>query len=175
MRTLTRVQFGNPILRKRAKKITLNRIKTATLQRLIKEMFFTIHPIGVGLAAPQIGKSIQLIVIDIHPLPHRPNVKPYKRVIINPIILKSSNEQTLGYEGCLSFEGLRAETPRSKRIHVRYDDEHGIKQEEWVDGLVAKVFQHEIDHLNGVLFIDHVKNPHTIMTTEEFKKRRGRL
>ena len=175
MKTLTRVQFGNPILRKRAKKIPLKQIRAAAFQRLIKEMFLTIHPIGVGLAAPQIGKSIQLIVIDIHPLPHRPNVKPYKRVIINPIILESSNKQTLGYEGCLSFEGLRAEASRPKQIHVRYYDEHGTRQEEWVNGFIAKVFQHEIDHLNGVLFIDHVKNPHTIMTTEEFKKRVGRL
>lgn len=171
MPILPRTQFGNPILRKKARRLSLQEIKTPSIKRLIKQMFLTIQEIGVGLAAPQIGKSIQLAVIDVHPLPHRPNVEPFQRVIINPKILAYSKKEQAGYEGCLSFNELRAEAYRSTRIHVRYLDEQGTSHTEWVEGFLATVFQHEIDHLNGILFIDHVKDPHTIITTEEFKKR----
>jgi peptide deformylase len=167
---LPRTQFGNPILRLKAKRVPLKMLKTPAFKKLLDQMFFTIQDIGVGLAAPQIGKSLQLAVIDVHPLPHRPNVERYKRVIINPKILTYSKKVERGYEGCLSFDGLRAEAVRSTKLQVSYQDETGKKQTEWVDGFLAKVFQHEIDHLNGVLFIDHVHDTHTIMTTEEFNK-----
>ena len=174
MKQLPRTRFGNPILRQKAKRVSLKELQTLAMKRLIKDMFFTIEEIGVGLAAPQIEKSLQLAVINVHPLPHRPNVETFKRVIVNPKILKYSREQEAEYEGCLSFTGLRAEAHRSKRIQVSYTDEHGKKYTEWVEGFLARVFQHEIDHLNGVLFVDHVKDSHSIMTTEEFKLRASR-
>ena len=171
MTSLPRTNFGNPILRKKAKRVTLAQLKSPTFKRLIKDMFHTVEPIGVGLAAPQVGKSLQLAVIDIHSLQHRPNVEPYKQVIINPEILSYSKEQDAMYEGCLSFVGLRAEAHRSKRIQVRYIDEKGEKHTEWIEGFRARVFQHEIDHLNGTLFVDRVIDTHTILTTEEYTKR----
>jgi peptide deformylase len=170
MHPLPRTQFGNPILRQKAKKLSLEEISTPSFKRLIKEMFFTIQDIGIGLAAPQVGKSIQLAVIDIHPLSHRPDVELFKRVLINPKILEYSREKENGYEGCLSFDELRAETTRSKRVKVSYLDEQGTIHVEWIEGLVAKAFQHEIDHLNGVLYVDHVQDSRTIMTTKEFNK-----
>lgn len=175
MKPFTRTQFGNPILRTKAKRVSLKELQTPTFKNLIKRMFFTIEGIGVGLAAPQIGLSIQLAVIDIRPLPHRPNVELFRRVIINPKILAYSKVQEAGYEGCLSFDGLRAEAVRAERVQVSYTDEHGAKQAEWTEGFVAKVFQHEIDHLNGVLFVDHVQDSHTIMTTDEFTKRSKKM
>ncbi len=175
MKPLVRTQFGNPILRKKAARVPLKDLKTLAFKRLIKHMFFTIENIGVGLAAPQIGKSIQLAVIHVRPLPHRPDVELFKRVIINPKILAYSKAHEAGYEGCLSFDGLRAEASRAKRIQVSYTDEHGAKQVEWAEGFIAKVFQHEIDHLNGVLFVDRVQDSHTIMTTEEFAKQSKKM
>lgn len=106
----------------------------------------------------------------IHPLPHRPNVETFKSVIMNPKILEYSEEKESGYEGCLSFDGLRAEATGSKRVKVSYYDQNAKKHVEWVEGFRAKVFQHEIDHLHGVLFIDHVTDMRTVMTTEEFNK-----
>lgn len=175
MKLLTRTQFGNPILRKKAKRVTLEQMKTPAFKRLIKDMFFTIEEIGVGLAAPQIGQSIQLAVINVHPLPHRPDVEGFRRVIINPKILEYSKEEEGDYEGCLSFDGLRAEAYRATMVKVSYLDETGKRHVEWADGFLAKVFQHEIDHLNGVLFIDHVEDTHTVMTTEEFKRQIGKM
>lgn len=171
MKILPRTQFGNPILRKKAEPVDLATINTPAFRELIKNMFFTIEEIGVGLAAPQIGTSIQLAVINIHPLPHRPTVQPFRRVIINPEITKYSQEQVSEYEGCLSFDELRAEASRSTWVEVTYFNENGEKCSERAEGFVAKVFQHEIDHLNGVLFVDRMKDTRTIMTTAEFNKR----
>lgn len=171
MKPLLRTKFGNPILRKKAKRVSLDEMKSPAFKRLVKEMFLNIENSGVGLAAPQIGKSIQLAVINVHPLPHRPYVDSFKRVIVNPKILEYSREEDPSYEGCLSFDGLRAEAYRAKRIKVSYMDEHGKKYVEWVDGFLATVFQHEVDHLNGVLFVDHVKDSRTIITAEEYVKR----
>lgn len=175
MNPLPRTQFGNPILRQVAKRVPLTMLKTPAFKRLVKHMFFTIQGIGVGLAAPQIGKSLQLAVIDVRPLPHRPDVEPFKRVLVNPKILHQSKEAELGYEGCLSFDGLRAEAARSCWVEVEYVDETGKKCRERAEGFIAKVFQHEIDHLNGTLFVDRVQDTRTFMTTEEFNKRKKRL
>ncbi len=171
MAALKLTQFGNPILRKKAKSIPLRKIATAQFKKLIKQMFDTIRDVGVGLAAPQIGKSIRLAVIDIHPLPHRPHVIPTKRVLINPEILSYSTTTESDYEGCLSFEGVRGSVPRAKRVTVCYYNEKGEKCTETATGFFAKVLQHEIDHLNGVLYIDRMKNTRSLMTTDEFTKR----
>ncbi|MBI4599292.1 peptide deformylase [Candidatus Uhrbacteria bacterium] len=168
---MSRTQFGNPILRRRAKKVALKDVHTQTFETLIARMFFTIQDIGVGLAAPQIGKSIRLAVIDVHPLPHRPDVVPYKRVIVNPKIISYSKSVESDYEGCLSCGGIWGKVPRSKSVAVEYYDEHGEKHREVVRGFLAKVFQHEIDHLNGILYVDRMTDMHTLMTAEEFNKR----
>ncbi|MDP2630081.1 MAG: peptide deformylase [Candidatus Uhrbacteria bacterium] len=164
-------QFGNPILRKKAKAIPLKKIRTTSFKKLIGQMFGMIQDIGVGLAAPQIGKSIRLAVIDIHPLPHRPQVEPIKRVLINPKILSCSRVTESDYEGCLSFDGVRGSVPRAKRVTVCYYNEKGEKRTETATGFFAKVLQHEIDHLNGVLYVDRMKDMRTLMTADEYSKR----
>lgn len=134
-------------------------------------MFATIQDIGVGLAASQIGKSIQLAVIDIHSLPHRPHVVPDKRVIVNPTITRYSKNKELAYEGCLSCDGLWGEVPRSEEVSIEYYDERGVKHREVARGFLAKVFQHEIDHLNGILYVDRMTDMRTLMTAQEYEKR----
>ena len=170
MKPIHAIKFGNPILRKKAKRISLKKLGDPTFKKLIRRMFLAIQNIGVGLAAPQIGKSIQLAVIDIHSLPHRPKVKPIKRVLINPKILSFSKKCGKDYEGCLSFSELRAAALRPLWVKVSYFDENGKQRIETHKGFAAKVFQHEIDHLNGVLFVDRVRDPETIITTREYLK-----
>lgn len=171
MTTLKRTQFGNPILRKKAKAVPLAHISRASFKKLVRQMFDVIQDVGVGLAAPQIGKSIKLAVIDIHPLPHRPHVSPIQRVIINPKILTYTKSTKSDYEGCLSCEGIRGFVPRSTRITVRYYNEEGKKITETADGFFARVLQHEIDHLNGVLYVDRMKDMRKLITTDEYSKR----
>ena len=125
MKPLPRTQFGNPILRRKAKRVVLKELHKPALKILIQDMFATIQDIGVGLAAPQVGKSIQLAVIDVHALSHRPKVSPYKQVIINPKIVAYSKNRESDYEGCLSCDGLRGKVPRSKEVTVEYYDEKG--------------------------------------------------
>lgn len=171
MAHLSRTQFGNPILRKKAKKIPLRKVLTPAFKRLIHDMFATIQDIGIGLAAPQIGKSIQLAVIDIHSLPHRPHGIPMRRVLINPEIVRYSRKTESEYEGCLSCEGIRGSVPRSSRVEVCYYNEKSERCQEVATGLFAKVLQHEIDHLNGILYVDRMKNITTLMTVQEYSKR----
>lgn len=171
MSILQRTQFGDPILRKKAKRVVLKTIHTPAFKTLVRDMFATIQDIGVGLAAPQVGKSIQLAVIDVHPLPHRPHVEPYKRAIINPRIIQYSRSTVLGYEGCLSCDGVRGRVPRAKEVAVEYRDDCGVKHREVARGLLARVFQHEIDHLHGILYVDHMADMRTLMTVQEYEKR----
>ena len=170
MEHLTRTQFGNPILRQRATRVPLAFLQTKAAKTLLQNMFYTIEKIGVGLAAPQVGLPYQLAVIHVRPLPHRPRVERYKRVIVNPKIIRASTKQQHAFEGCLSCDGLRGEVPRAQWVDVVYWDETGVKHEERAEGFLATVFQHEIDHLNGILYVDRMKGMRTLMTTEEFRR-----
>lgn len=178
MKILSRTQFGNPILRKQTKQLSLNTIQSPAIQQLIKDMRHTLisKKLGIGLAAPQVGKSIALAVIAIRPTPHRPKVKSYDLVLINPVITASSDKKSLMWEGCISAGSkgtadLFAKVPRHNQIKVKFLDENGEKQIKNFRGLRAQVIQHEIDHLQGILFVDHVKDPKTFMTYAEYMKR----
>ena len=130
---------------------------------------------GVGIAAPQVGVSIALSVIGIKPTPNRPNLEPFETVIINPEIIETYGSRKRLWEGCISCgtgnNTLFAQVSRYKRIKLRWLDEKGTKREEILDGFVAHVAQHEVDHLNGVLFVDRVKDPSTFMMADEYRKR----
>jgi peptide deformylase len=170
---LSRTQFGNPILRARAKATPAEFIKTAAFRALIKNMFHTMHRAhGVGLAAPQIGASIQLAVLQIPSRDLRVRGAALgKHVIINPKILWHSKNTLLDWEGCLSFPPARGQVPRWASIRVKYMNEKGERVAEKYDGFAARVFQHEIDHLNGVVYIDRMPNMKTLMTHQEFMQR----
>jgi peptide deformylase len=147
--------YGDPVLRKKAQNID----KTyPDLPRLIEDMFETMYAShGVGLAAPQIGKSINLFIIDTTPFaddetPHT----PIKKVFINPEILDETGDEWEFEEGCLSIPQIRENVWRQEQLTIRYVDEFFNEHTETYDDIVARVIQHEYDHCQGVLFIDHL-------------------
>ena len=173
MRVLPRTYFGNPILRKRSRDVAANFARTVAGKRLIAQMFYTMRRAnGVGLAAPQIGKGVRLAVIELYPTSLRRDLaKAEKVVVVNPKITWRSKEKAYDWEGCLSFPGVRGRVPRAKRIKVRYIDSEGQPVTAELSGFPARVFQHEIDHLDGVVYVDHIDDMKTLMTTGEFVKR----
>ena len=173
MKVLPRTKFGNPILRAKAEKVPLSELKTKYFKNLIERMFYTMKQAhGIGLAAPQISKSIQLFVAQISPTKLRPNLKPLpKTIAINPKIIQQSKEMEEDWEGCLSCPTIRGKVPRHKKITVVYYDEFGEKQTVRLEGLQARLFQHEIDHLNGNVYVDRMKDMKSLMTLSEFEER----
>jgi peptide deformylase len=123
-----------------------------TVRALLPRMFATMYRApGIGLAAPQVGVDLAVTVIDL-----MPDDKPAPFVLINPEIIGTSTELATREEGCLSLPGQYAEVSRPARVKVRYEDPAGARHEMEAEGLLAACLQHEIDHLNGVLFIDHL-------------------
>jgi peptide deformylase len=173
MKRLPRCYFGNPVLRIKAKPVSKHKFGTSDLQELIREMFFTMRRVGgVGLAAPQIGKSIQLAVVEINKTLLRPGVVSLEpTVIVNPAIVSHSRKRVTDWEGCLSFPNARGLVPRYQHILVSYFDQFGEKKRLRLEGFQARVFQHEIDHLNGTLYVDRMPDMKSLMTLDEFKKR----
>ncbi len=134
---------------------------------------------GIGLAAPQVGVSVALSIIGIKPTPTRPELEPFDAVIINPTY-DGIGRRTGMWEGCQSSGSgkntLYAKALRYKHIHATWFDENAELQEAQLSGFVAHVFQHETDHLNGILFVDRVSDTRTYMLASEYRKlirRRG--
>jgi peptide deformylase len=149
----------------------------ADLQRLIDDMIETLREAnGVGLAAPQVGRPLRLAVIETLPDEDEEGneIEGTRElfVIINPEIFWTSRETAKGIEGCLSIPGYVGEVERPESIRVRGLDRHGRKMRLRLYDWTARIFQHEIDHLNGVLYIDKLTGPENIWTEEEFEKMR---
>jgi peptide deformylase len=168
--------FGNAILRGNMRKLTPKKILSDEIQLLIKNMYYTLREkqYGVGIAAPQIGIPIALSVIGIKPTPTRPHLKPFNTVLINPIIVETFGEEEEMWEGCISSgEGdntLYAKVPRFEKVRLQWLDENAKEHSEVLEGFVAHVAQHETDHLNGILFVDRVKDTKNYMLADEYKK-----
>ena len=149
--------YGQPVLRKVAEDIDKD---YPGLQQLIADMFETLtHSEGIGLAAPQIGKSIRLVVIDLDPLKDDlPEYTGFRKAYINPHIIEKDDksEKLSSEEGCLSIPGIHENVTRPSRIRVQWMDEQFEQHDEWVEGYLARVMQHEFDHLDGVMFVDHL-------------------
>lgn len=148
--------YGMPVLRKVCEDITPD---YPELDKLIENMFATMDRAdGVGLAAPQIGKSIRVVVVDLNVLSADfPEYKGYRKAFINPHILEVFDEETdRQEEGCLSVPRVSETVERPTKIRVRYQDTDFNEHEEIVEGFLARCMQHEFDHLEGVLFIDHI-------------------
>ncbi len=140
--------LGDPVLRKKAEPVASI---DDDVRRLIKDMFDTMYEAdGVGLAAPQVGVSHRVIVID----PREQDIKPLG--LVNPIILESGDESDRGEEGCLSIPGLKDIVERPASIVLEALDVEGKPVRIEAEGLLARVLQHEVDHLDGILFIDRV-------------------
>ncbi|GAB3194301.1 peptide deformylase [Pontibacter aydingkolensis] len=147
--------YGDPVLKEEAQDIPQD---YPNLQELIQDMFDTMYYAhGVGLAAPQISKSIRLFVIDSEPMMDEGDEgKGVKKAFINPEIIEESGEEWGFEEGCLSIPGVRETVYRPERIVIRYFDEEWNEHEDTYDGMTARVIQHEYDHIEGILFTDHL-------------------
>ncbi len=148
--------YGQPVLRKESLDIEKD---YPNLKELIANMFETMEESnGVGLAAPQIGLSIRVVVIDLDVLSEDfPEYKGFKKGFINPHILEYDETKTESLdEGCLSLPGIQEKVVRPTRIHVQYLDEELQEHDEWVEGYLARVMQHEFDHLDAKMFIDRI-------------------
>ncbi|MBP3408229.1 MAG: peptide deformylase [Bacteroidaceae bacterium] len=147
--------YGQPVLRKVAEDITPD---YPELKSLIESMFDTMHQAeGIGLAAPQVGLAIRLVVVDLDVLSEDfPEFKDFRRVYINAHIIETSDETDTMEEGCLSLPGIHEKVTRPSRIHVQYLDENFVEHDEWVEGYLARVMQHEFDHLEGKVFSDRI-------------------
>jgi peptide deformylase len=177
MKILRRAQFGNPVLRQSARELTHEEILSDKTQELLANMRYTLEKkaYGVGLAAPQVGQSVAISVIGIKPTPTRPNNPVVNMIVINPKIVRTYGRREPMWEGCVSFGDTRnfpyAQVPRYKKLRLKYMDEKGDAQVRNFEGLLAHVLQHEVDHLQGILFVDRVEDTTSYMTTAEYKKR----
>jgi peptide deformylase len=147
------VMYGDPVLRQRAKDLEPG----SDLNQLIADMFETMHGAsGIGLAAPQIGKSIRLFIVDGTGLEDEPGMETFKKAFINPVILKEDGTAWEFEEGCLSIPNIREKVSRKGQLIIRYYDEQWVQHEEAYDGMKARIIQHEYDHIEGKLFVDYL-------------------
>ena len=152
------VVYGDPVLKKQGKNIVEGDIDVI---KLAEDMFETMENAnGVGLAAPQIGKSIRMFVVDASAMAEEgdeeDNLKDFKKVFINPEIIEETGDEWDFEEGCLSIPDIREAIYRQEQLTIRYFDENWEQHEETYDGIKARIIQHEYDHIEGVLFTDHI-------------------
>lgn len=164
------VELGEPILRQKAEAI--DTLKDDRMQTLIDDLLATVkHSNGVGIAAPQVGQSLQLMIVASRPNPRYPNAPEMEPTpIINPRILSHSTEVVKGWEGCLSIPGIRGMVPRYQAIEIEYVDRTGKLQKMAMTDFVARIFQHEFDHFNGVVFLDRVESTQDLITEKSYQK-----
>ncbi len=147
--------FGQSVLRQKAEDINTD---YPNLQELISNMFETLkNAEGVGLAAPQVGLPIRVVVVDLDCISDdNPEYKGFYKTYINGHILETNDDLVSMEEGCLSVPGIHEKVKRPSKVKIKYLDENLAPHEEWVDGFVARVIQHEFDHLEGKMFVDRV-------------------
>lgn len=161
-------QLGQPVLRDRAKAVA--DLADPAVQALIDDMMVIVADVnGVGIAAPQVYEPLALFIVASRPnprYPYAPAMEP--TAVINPEIVWASDEKEKGWEGCLSIPGLRGQVPRHRSIGVRYLTRTGELREEEYGGFIARIFQHEFDHLQGVVFVDRMESMRELVTEKEY-------
>ena len=166
------LHVGNPLLRERSREVTRDELASPAVQQLIDDLIDTMHAAnGAGIAAPQIGELLRVATIEVNDNPRY----PYKpriplTVVVNPVIEPLDDEQFENNEGCLSVPNMRGNVMRSVNVRVRWWDRDGVEHDEVRRGLTAGTFQHECDHLDGVLFLDRVHDTHSLTTWEQFER-----
>lgn len=163
------LQVGNPVLRQIAQPI--DRFDQP-VQTLVDTLMATlVDSNGVGIAAPQVAASYRVVIIASRPNPRYPNAPEMEpTVMINPRIVSTSEERVKDWEGCLSVPGIRGLVPRYRSIAVEYCDRQGTLQQQHLTDFVARIFQHELDHLNGLVFLDRLETTQDIVTDQEYLK-----
>lgn len=171
MTTLLQIaQLGHPVLRKKAK--VVSSIKDKNIQQLIDDLIATVKEVdGVGIAAPQVYRSRRIFIIASQPNARYPNApKMAPTAIINPKIVSASAKKNNDWEGCLSIPGIRGLVPRHTQIHVQYINRKGKPVKRRFVDFIARIFQHELDHLDGIVFLDRKETMKDIITDKEYLK-----
>jgi peptide deformylase len=166
-------QVGHPVLRRRATEVSDEELRSPEVQRLIDDMIETKRAAnGAGLAANQVFDTYRIAIVEVEPgnprYPYKPPI--HLTVMVNPTLEPVGSETVEINEGCLSVPNLRGSVDRQVTVRVRYLDRNGHPHTELRRGLTAGTFQHEVDHLDGVLFLDRVRDPSTFSTWEEFDR-----
>ncbi|AFY36463.1 peptide deformylase [Calothrix sp. PCC 7507] len=165
------IQLGNPQLRE--KSALVENIQDEEIQRLIENLITTVAQAnGVGIAAPQVAAKKRLFIVASRPnarYPNAPEMEP--TAMINPKIIAHSTEVVKGWEGCLSVPGVRGLIPRYQAIEIEYTDRNGKLQQQELTDFVARIFQHEYDHLDGIVFVDRLESTLDMITEQEYQQR----
>ena len=166
------LHVGNPLLREVSRAVTHEELASLEMQTLIDDLVDTMRAAnGAGIAAPQVGELVRIATIEVNENPRY----PYKpriplTVVVNPVVEFLDNELVDVNEGCLSVPNMRGNVLRHVNIRVTYLDRHGVEHVEVKRGLTAGTFQHELDHLDGLLFLDRVHDTRTLTTWEQFER-----
>lgn len=172
MAVLPIATVGNPGLRIRAAEVSRDELASSEVQSFIDDLIETMrHANGAGLAATQVLRHQRICAVEVANNPRYPYKPPIPlTILVNPVLTPLDEELFRNYEGCLSVPGIRGEVDRSTRIRVQAWDRHGNEIDEEVRGLKAATYQHEIDHLDGLLFLDRVVDQRTLSTWDSFNE-----
>lgn len=164
------IQLGHPGLRSQAQ--IVENVRSPQIQSLIDNLLTTVIAAnGVGIAAPQVASSDRLFIVASRPNPRYPNAPQMEpTAMINPQILAHSSDSVKGWEGCLSIPGIRGLVPRYQAIEVEYSDRTGKLHKQELTDFVARIFQHELDHLDGIVFVDRLQSTKDLITELEYQK-----
>lgn len=166
------LHVGNPLLREVSRELTRDELASPEVQQLIDDLVDTMHAAnGAGIAAPQVGELVRIATIEVTSNPRYPYKPPIPlTVVVNPVVEFLDDELVEINEGCLSVPNMRGNVMRHVNISVRYWDRHGVEHHEVKRGLTAGTFQHELDHLDGLLFLDRVHDTRSLTTWEQFER-----
>ena len=165
-------QIGHPVLRERAREVTLDELRSPSMQQFIDDLVETMRDAnGAGLAAIQVYEPIRIAAIEVSKNPRYPYKPPIPlTILVNPVLTPVGEEMFDNYEGCLSVPNLRGVVPRYLHLRCQAWDRDGNEIDEIVHGLKAGTFQHEVDHLDGTIFVDRVRDSRTLTTWTEFER-----
>jgi peptide deformylase len=163
-------ELGHPVLRQRASEV--ENLNDAELQTFIDDLIETcVDSSGVGIAAPQVYRSDRVFIIYSRPNTRYPNASEMgPMALINPEITSFSEEKVKDWEGCLSIPGIRGLVPRHKAISVKYRTPGGEVVENELSDFTARIFQHELDHLDGIVFLDRIESNQELVTEKEYQR-----
>ena len=166
------LHVGNPLLRERSREVTRDELASPEMQQLIDDLIDTMHAAnGAGIAAPQVGELVRIASIEVTEnlrYPYKPRIP--LTIVVNPVIEPLDDELVEVNEGCLSVPNMRGNVMRNVNVRVRWWDRDGVDHDEIRRGLTAGTFQHECDHLDGLLFLDRVHDTRSLTTWEQFER-----
>ena len=171
-RPLRIAQIGHPISRQPTRILTREELLSEEIQSFLDDLVETMREAsGAGLAANQVYQSLRICAVEVRKnsrYPYRPNIP--LTILVNPVLTPASDETFINYEGCLSVPNLRGQVRRYCEVHVEALDREGNSISTVVKGMTAATYQHEVDHLDGRIFLDRVEDPNSVVTLENFQR-----